>query len=478
MRRRSLGLAVACILFVTGDLSATRADLSRPRQSDGRDKSHPIKGYEKFQAWARLVRAHEPGAWDDAARSIAAWPLNDLRSTMADLNALGELLAHARRGMKFVRYSEPRVDGRRPSGAEREMHLDQVPALLILADDGWSLNLGSAENPTGYAPPGGADFEAALRQLEREVTRFVKLAAMMHADIAMLSPSRGGLSALPEQDVPRSSVVMLRDGQAVGVGGTPVHWELGRAALDIVTPDPAGDAFVPLWYRATAAYQGSGRSYAYAKAHLAHAREVLPRDAYVQFYSGVLQENLTAPPVQVAVQALEASGRYRFNVLPLSEQLQQAETWLRRALDLESGLGEARVHLARVVGLLGHHDEAAGELRRALVSLTRDELRYDAELFLGGEEQALGHANEARAAFQRAQALCPRAQSPYLAQSQVAWQNEDSTRALAAFAELAKLPALETARPDPWWTYDVSAFADASRLLAELREAALKERSQ
>jgi tetratricopeptide (TPR) repeat protein len=456
MRRRCLALATA-VLVLSADASSAQ-------------KIRTIRGFEQFQTWARLVQAHVPGSLDDAARTIAAWPLADLQSTVTDLEALATML---KRRVPVIRYPEPVRAGAKPTGRQREISLNQVPAMLMLADDEFGLALD------------GTELENAFRRFEREVTHVMKLAAMLHADIAILAPPRDDAGPIvpdwPAPDpanVASRGVVKVRDGQAVGLDDAPVHWALGCLALDMVTPEPAADKFVQQWYRATSSYQLSRRSYGYAAPLLAHARVVLPRDPHIQFYSGVLQEDVAAPPVQVAVQSLEGSAGYRFNVLPVPRQLQQADVYLRRALELDGSLHEARVRRARVVGLLGRHDEAAAELRRAMPALTSDGVRYYAELFLGGDEQALGHIEAARAAFERAHALFPLAQSPLLALSQLEWQGADRAAALAAFRELAALPGPEIARQDPWWTYDVSPFMDTDLLLTGLRAAALKEKDQ
>jgi tetratricopeptide (TPR) repeat protein len=148
-----------------------------------------------------------------------------------------------------------------------------------------------------------------------------------------------------------------------------------------------------------------------------------------------------------------------------------AEGFFRRALTLDPNMAIARLHLGRVVGLQGRHKEAAGELRTALSSLTDAtdaRQRYFAELFLGSEEQALGHASEAVAAFQRARLLFPNAQSPYLALSQLAWQTDDRTAAQTALQALAGLPVAREDREDPWWTYEVSAMLDLEDLIDRL----------
>ena len=74
----------------------------------------------------------------------------------------------------------------------------------------------------------------------------------------------------------------------------------------------------------------------------------------------------------------------------------------------------------------------------------------------------------ARAAFERAAALRPAAQSPLLALSQLAYSRGDSGEAAALLARVAELPALDG--DDPWWTYNTTVgrfFAPSHQEIAE-----------
>jgi tetratricopeptide (TPR) repeat protein len=95
-------------------------------------------------------------------------------------------------------------------------------------------------------------------------------------------------------------------------------------------------------------------------------------------------------------------------------ELRRAESYFRQALALKPEIGEAHLRLGRVLGQMGHHAEAADELRHALTELDDDQLRYYGALFPGAEEEALGRFDAAREAYQRAAAMYPGAQSPHL----------------------------------------------------------------
>jgi tetratricopeptide (TPR) repeat protein len=226
---------------------------------------------------------------------------------------------------------------------------------------------------------------------------------------------------------------------------------------------------VAAWYRATSAYLVSRRQYGYLEPHLAQGRALLPADAHLQLYNGVLHEAYASSVIQEALQALSADG-FKPTAQSAADELKQAEGYFRRALELDPGLDIARVHLGRVVGLRGRHDQAAAELRRALSSLTHARQRYYAELFLSAEEQALGRTAEATRALDRAIILFPNAQAPYLALGQLAWQRADRAGAQAAFERMAALPGVLADREDPWWSYPVSAVLDTVTLVERLTQ--------
>ena len=76
----------------------------------------------------------------------------------------------------------------------------------------------------------------------------------------------------------------------------------------------------------------------------------------------------------------------------------------------------------------------------------------DAWLFLGVEEQLLGRLDLAGESFDKAAGLYPRAQSPYLALSQLARRSGDRLGAHRAIQQVLALSADDREREDPWWT--------------------------
>jgi tetratricopeptide (TPR) repeat protein len=160
-------------------------------------------------------------------------------------------------------------------------------------------------------------------------------------------------------------------------------------------------------------------------------------------------------------------------------ELREAEGLFRRVLEIKPDYAEARLRYGRVLGGLGKHAEAAAELRRALAGLADRQMLYLAELFLGGEEEALGNRDSARLAYQQAADLFPLAQSPLVALSQLARRSNDRAGALR---EIARLFAFEDddrgAQDDPWWWYYVVQARDAEELLQAMEQPYRAERLQ
>ena len=122
-----------------------------------------------------------------------------------------------------------------------------------------------------------------------------------------------------------------------------------------------------------------------------------------------------------------------------------------------------------MLGALGRDDAALVELTRAREGLADPVLVYYADLFLGRSHAALGDRERARADYERAAAAFPDAQSPLLAESELARHASDVPGALQALQRLLSLP--EDRRADPWWIYDVSSSRNADALMAEARTA-------
>jgi tetratricopeptide (TPR) repeat protein len=217
---------------------------------------------------------------------------------------------------------------------------------------------------------------------------------------------------------------MLDDGRQVGFTYGGVHWDVAHLLLDEVLPDPSRDGTVRLWYRGVAAFFANRWALVESAPHLERARRLFPTDPDIFAASGSLYETFAAPPLQDVAKSL-AQGGFPVSIGPTGANLRRAETFFRRAVELDDGFTEARVRLGRVMGLQGRHGDAAAQLKQAMATEGDSLTRYYASLFLGTELQALGDLDEARRSFERAAALYPRAQSPHLALSQLARRSGD-----------------------------------------------------
>ena len=305
----------------------------------------------------------------------------------------------------------------------------------------------------------GAELDAVIAQAKQyarslpdsrieEANDLLVRGAGLHADIAEL---------IPEEIVRRSprqeAIFIVRDGREQGRRFVSIHWELGRTLLEAVTPDPAAHPGVRQWYRETSMDLIRIRALTEAAVHLPIARRLFPADPVVLYASGLLHERFASPPLQTAADAIMVDSRGSAAVDSARAELTRAERFFRDMLIVQPDHLDARVRHGRVMGQLGRHAPGAEELRRAIANGASGALLYLAELFLGREEEALGDDDLARAAFEKAAALYPRAQSPHLALSHLSRRAGDRERAQRELAVLAALPPDEVQRNDPWWNY-------------------------
>jgi tetratricopeptide (TPR) repeat protein len=400
----------------------------------------PADPVARMSAWISAVEQHEPGTSDAPARVVAAWPRSELRDFLADLALFLGVLDDLH-GLTPRERPMPRPSRRRPPPV--------INAIRGLAR------------------------EMAQR---RDWDQFLKRAALLHADIAMLVPLERTLVQTPS---PRSGsgriIVETEDGVALDIEYGTLHWDIGRTTLDSAAPDPTRDESTTAWYRATTAYMEREEQFAYTVPHLNAGLRRLPRDARLLFYAGAMHETFASPLLQAASRSLESQGDLKSEVGSVGTELELAEQFFRKALAADPEFTEARLRFGRVLGLLGRHEEAAAQLRQTVAQLKDAQLVYYAELFLGREEAAMRRRVAARERFERAAALYPRAQSPYLALGLLARAYGDRPAALHAMKEVFALPADEEDREDPWWEYHKAHVRNTNALLSELRRPFLRE---
>jgi tetratricopeptide (TPR) repeat protein len=146
----------------------------------------------------------------------------------------------------------------------------------------------------------------------------------------------------------------------------------------------------------------------------------------------------------------------------------EAERLFRQTLAREPAILEARVRLARLLGLRGRHIQAEAELRPVLQTESDGVVLYYAHLFSGRTAKALKRLDVAARHYADARRLFPDAQSALLAQSQLALLRADTTTALEVLEHLKSLPLDAADRSDPWWQYSIGPGRNAKSLLASL----------
>jgi tetratricopeptide (TPR) repeat protein len=300
---------------------------------------------------------------------------------------------------------------------------------------------------------------------------------MLHADIEILVPLGTRPTSNPLRPGPGGSTLFMNDGQQLGLQDTVSHWNMGRRLLDGVRPvdskdglktrpNPGADDTVRRWYLVGCAYMSRMRRIDLS--HFNRALELFPNDPDVLFFAAAVHENSAGVRTQAVMRSLKVPRDVTFVVQSEEAEMRRAEQLYKRALERNPQLVEARIRLGRVLGLRGRHEEAVGQLRQGL-STTEPLLQFYANLFLGGEFEALGNGTEARRSYERAVALHPTAQSPLFGLSRVADQAGDRVAAREAIGRVLMLPPDDMERADPWWVYDAVHARAVDRLLEELR---------
>jgi tetratricopeptide (TPR) repeat protein len=302
-----------------------------------------------------------------------------------------------------------------------------------------------------------------------DASRLLKRAAVLHTDIATLVDPR--LKAPPgASPVPGPGVsILINDGRFSSYDTDGVQWDFTRRVLDHVPPGPSHDAAVRTWYRAVAAYHVHHLDYGELGRHLGHARRTLRDDAVLAMMAGVRHQAFASARVQASLATIALPPGMQLAVGERDRELRAARQAFQEALTLDPGLVEARVRLGRALADEGRPAEAADQLRAALAVADDPVLQYLAALFLGEQEAALGHGEDAASAFERARASYPTAPSPHLALSHLARARGDRGAAMAALDRAMRL-AGSRAADDPWWSFasssgrDWEAQLDAARL--------------
>ncbi|MGH9143643.1 MAG: hypothetical protein ACRD2I_21110, partial [Vicinamibacterales bacterium] len=444
----------------------------------------PAERIDRLARWLEAVARHAPGEIDADLEAIAGWSHQQLKDLWTDAAVLAQLSrkGHLDQFRFFVRDEGDK--------ASREVRYSKAQVrrmgVLSCAADG-----GAFWDPRCTLISALDELDPELRQMaylanaahgRGDSNYFLRRGALLHGDVAMLAPDT---MAAPFDSRPASGPQSVRmeisDGRELAIRESAVHWEIARMLLEYVAPQgedrpaPERDAMVRAWYHATSAWMQFSEDH--NEDHLAHGLKIFPDDPDLLFLAACQKETFAGAAIQTAVRSAALPAGIMIGVNSAEAELREAERLFQRTLQVKPDHAEARMHFGRVLGQLGKHAEATGELRRAIGALSDEQLLYYCQLFLGGEEEALGNREAARVAYEQAAVRFPLAQSPVLALSRLARRYDDRNGALRAIERLfAFREEARTERDDPWWHYYLSQARDADELLDAMRQPYLTDR--
>jgi tetratricopeptide (TPR) repeat protein len=212
------------------------------------------------------------------------------------------------------------------------------------------------------------------------------------------------------------------------------------ALTDAIKKRQPGDAFLRQWYIAAISY--------------AHRWSPGGWDCYQSAPPAVQR----TPDMQLALGAMHEKTWHdvrdeRMRIEIMTPSLEEAERAYRAALASAPDLAEAQLRLGRVLALRGKPDAALAEFGRV-----RDRLdggfAYLVRLFEGGAHEQRGDADRARALYEEAHAMMPRAQSAVSALVQLAFMQGRRAESLE-YTTLLNTAEAHSRSIDPWqWKVD------------------------
>jgi len=244
-----------------------------------------------------------------------------------------------------------------------------------------------------------------------------------------------------------------------------LHWGAAFELVEYLRGLQPTDPFVRTWYRVTAAHLVSTYELLSSPILMDRAVSLFRNDAAFLVMAGGVHELLASPRVQEGddLQGVDKWGSADRN-------LNAAARFYREAQNADRSLAEARLRLGRVLGLLGSHAQALSELKAAAGQPLPPAPQYFARIFIGQEEEALGHLDAARNAYDLAIGMRPGFQPAYLALSHLERQAGNRSAAVEAMQKMLVLPQGEHDR-DSWAEYYLAGDGQrAGQLLEEFRE--------
>jgi tetratricopeptide (TPR) repeat protein len=392
-------------------LSSEQGDLPEAAKDQKPEKNEPRSRYDRVKEWRAALGQHNPGEPDAAAKAIGSWQDTDIEFVLDFVLKLAL----------------------QPAGSvKRTLGKAQIRRLLDLNDQ---------------------------EVKQGDLSRIIKMGVLLHTDIALLNLDTG------VQLHPRMGIAFFADGGVITIKPETCHWEYARRLLDSISSG-SGDQIARQWYIGTTVYMQSRRLFGYAAQNLKRGLEKFPSDDTILFYAGVLHETLASPAHQNDLMP----PSMKINYGSRESELKLARHYFEKSISANPDFAQAHMGLGRVLGLLGLHKQALGELQQSAASLKDPQLLYYASLFLGREFEILSRKNEARDQYEFAAKLYPTAQSPLFALSRLSGRSDDAKGALDAVQRAFALPVKDLWNDDPWWVYDLAHVRNADALIVEIRK--------
>jgi tetratricopeptide (TPR) repeat protein len=324
---------------------------------------------------------------------------------------------------------------------------------------------------------------AELRRtaVPRDVTTFLKRAALFHTDSVLLGTApvievappipRGQKPRWARETTERRVNVRSRDGRLEGFQLSNLHWAFAMDLLEALPSAPHRDPIVALWFRAVGAHFARERNYADSMPHFARGRRLAPDAAEILFGEACLQESLGAPRQQEYVRITTLPNGSQFQGVESAQaHFRRAESLLRRALVADPGLVEARLRLGRVLAAQARHADALTELQQVSARTTDARLAYYAHLFMGDSALALDRLPAARVCYETAISIYSLTQAARIGLAAALRASGDRSAALAAVLPTLNEPAdSRDETDDPWWNYYDGDAANLTALMERLR---------
>lgn len=243
------------------------------------------------------------------------------------------------------------------------------------------------------------EFEAAIHALiARRNVREIEIAAVLHLEFALAAIGTSLASTEAHVELGARLMRALQDTEKGQKYNLPRSPDLPR--------------FASTWYAVAASGYLSINDVMRGKPWLGMALAIAPRSAILHTYWGAAQELEAAE----FYSGSWASESYRHLVsVDLRRRLLAAADSYRKAIEYDAAYAGAYLRLGRIQLFLGNLTDAQARFERARVLAVEPAHQYLSHLMLGGVLLEKNDLDGARASYERALAIVPRAQSATVA---------------------------------------------------------------